>query len=254
MSDEETKREAKRKDCLSGLDGSRLEIRFATPGGHHAMTTTNEDLSENPKSKRSRKGPSVQSSFARWTAIADERRESGERALFSQCTPFMTITRREKKEWPEPRPGVWAYREQGQDHKRQLDRLLSRALHDGDSRAVDLLLRLAWGAVSALDTLARDRPEVLRPFARDQIMWPAFIGKKRALSGTKRDGPPSLNEWLIHTIELGKDSPHRGQWNPHSLATAQAIVMHHWLAENQGALNLPDLTKATLDCWFKIGQ
>lgn len=182
------------------------------------------------------------------------------KALFSGCTPFPIPERKKARTYPKLYPRIWnppgEYEEMALLQKPYVDRLLSRSLEEADPRAVDLLLRMAWGCVAALDTLARERPELLQPLARKLIMWPAFIGKKSALSGERKkrkDGKRSLNEWLIDTIELGADSPHKGNWNPYSPATQAAIGMHKWLGENRETLKLPELTQKTVDCWFELG-
>ena len=185
-------------------------------------------MSKTPKSKASRK------------ALAPDNL-----AEFSSCTPFPIIARKVKREWPDPHPRILAYRERGQQHKREVDDLLSRALNDGDSRAVDLLLRLAIGCTEALDALARERPELLRPHARKRITWPALISRKGEQA--------KINKWLMDEVTLGTESPHSGRWHPTSPATQQAQGLHNWLHANAVILKLSEISPETIHQWFETG-
>ena len=183
--------------------------------------------------------------------------------LAAEPTPFPLVQQRQLKKHPPIHDEDMSndYFWETQVNQRQVINDLKSAAFKGNRQAVNLLIQVAWDSVQALDSLAREWPELLRPAARKQIMWPAFIGKKKALSGEKKGIPkerkkgyvPPLNGWLINTIELGEESPHKGKWSPHSPATTQAIAMFHWLDENKLCLGLPDLTENTKSKWFSTG-
>lgn len=132
------------------------------------------------------------------------------------------------------------------EHDRILSLLVDCAL-GGDREAVMRLITWTWSFVMALDDAARLRPELVRPFSRKEVMWPAFIGK-----GAKRKRG-SANDWLITQLELGKESPYRGSWHPNAPSTKMVIAMESWLKQNSDLLGLPPLTVKTRLVWFNRG-
>jgi hypothetical protein len=107
------------------------------------------------------------------------------------------------------------------------------------------LLDSATTVIAILGAIAKNKPEVLRPFARRLMVWPDLIGVK--------EGYRENNEWLLKHLEVGKECSIRGKWNPNAPATQTALCMWTWLQTNQSALELPRLTQITRKQWFKAG-
>jgi hypothetical protein len=107
------------------------------------------------------------------------------------------------------------------------------------------LLDSAATVIAILGAIAKNNPDVLRPFARRLPVWPDLIGVK--------EGYRENNEWLLKHLEVGKECSIRGKWNPKSPATQTALGMWTWLQTNQSALELSRLTQTTRKQWFKAG-
>ena len=118
---------------------------------------------------------------------------------------------------------------------------------NGDEKALRLLIDIAKGAVQGLEDITRRQPDLLRPFARKSSLWPSFIGKKGKALAT-------LHKARLRELEIGEDSPYRGNWQYESPATATAIYMHRWLSLYQSVLRLPASNEPrTASKWFDVG-
>jgi hypothetical protein len=115
----------------------------------------------------------------------------------------------------------------------------------GEPVVIKGLLNDAVTVIAILGAVAKRNPDVLRPIARKQLFWPDLIGVK--------EGSSDHNKWLLKHLEVGKECPMRGKWNPKSPATQIALLMYTWLRTNQGALELPLLTQETKKQWFEAG-
>ncbi len=186
--------------------------------------------------------------------------EANDGAVFLDCTPFPLVQkgvkRRLKKTNPdEPPPWVGAFESDLKMREQEtLDRLDSynteiRDLFDqalqGDEMAAAVLVEYANGAIQALEQLANRNPRLLQPISIQHIRWPAFIGPK--------DFQLERNRQLMKKLKLADKSPFRHKWNPKSPATFTAYSMLYWLLENESVLQLPPLSKTTIDEWFEIG-
>jgi hypothetical protein len=181
-------------------------------------------------------------------------------AEFEGCTPFPLVKKRGKRRRKNANPDESPHWLGGFESDLKMvenearDRLASynaeiRDLFDhslaGDELAAALLLEYASGAIQALEQVANRKPEVFHPISVHQIRWPAFIGTKEFHKDRNRD--------LIEKLKLGHKSPFTNKWNPKSPATFTAYSMLYWLLENEAVLQLPPLSKSTIDEWFEIG-
>jgi len=113
----------------------------------------------------------------------------------------------------------------------------------GNQAAIVRLLHHSATLIAILEAIAEDNPDVLRPIARKQFVWPALIGSKHF----------DKNRSLLRHLQVGKKCSIRGKWNPKSRATSMALGMYMWLKMNQDALGLPHLTLETKKQWFETG-
>jgi hypothetical protein len=89
--------------------------------------------------------------------------------------------------------------------------------------------------VTELHDMAQERPELLRPIARQIVFWPGFISRKRAFD--------TANDKLIDKIELGVGGPYSTKrWHLEAASTQFAMRLH-WLCRTyEQQLGLPPLT------------
>jgi len=121
---------------------------------------------------------------------------------------------------------------------------LYRLADNGDQSAITILANMAYHSVDFLEKITRREPELLRPFARQCLVWPALISRKKARN--------EINQWLLRELQVNADKP-AGKWNPNSPATATAICMEGWLKQNADELGLPELNAGTVKKWFEKG-
>ena len=185
--------------------------------------------------------------------------QTGEGLQFSHCTPFPLVQKLEDRNSAnaisdEPPPGTESFKwdkigegealERLASYKSQIKELYGRTMM-GDELASAVLVEYASVAVQALEQIARSTPERLHQMSVHHIRWPSFIGIKEFHTERNRE--------LIRRLRLGETSPFRHKWDPKSPATFTAYSMLFWLVENQTALGLPPLSKASSEHWFKIG-
>ena len=180
--------------------------------------------------------------------------------MFSRCTPFPLVEKRKKRRSKNSNPhetphwigafeadmrmGEEEAQERLSSYKAEITDLYDQALM-GDELAIAVLVEYANTAIQALEQIARLNPKLLHPISEHHIRWPAFIGIK--------DIQLERNRALIEKLKLGDKSLFNHKWNPKSPATFTAYSMLYWLNENQSVLQLPPLSKATLDEWFETG-
>lgn len=116
---------------------------------------------------------------------------------------------------------------------------------NGDSRAIEIMVRTTFLATELLDQLVEKNPKRLHSWSHPEIRWPSFIGKKKVFEQRRKR--------FIELIELSKTCPLNFKWDPNSPATQSAHQMIVWLERNQSVLNLPPLSKTTRKSWFEIG-
>lgn len=105
------------------------------------------------------------------------------------------------------------------------------------------LWKAACDKVSELHDLAQKRPELLRPIAREQIVWPGFICRKRALDVENAD--------IMDKIELGVGVPFSTKrWQMTATSTQFAISLYSLCHTYEKELQLPPLTKKNKRSWF----
>lgn len=109
-------------------------------------------------------------------------------------------------------------------------------------QAIERVVRETWMYVEHLNAITKSRPELLIPIARKQIVWPAFISRKRASQ--------KQNAELMDKIQLGDDYVLTGEWQPNSPSTHGALWVHWWGTRMSKEWRLPQLTKKNKRPWF----
>ena len=121
---------------------------------------------------------------------------------------------------------------------------LIRLAEDGDELSVRGLLMLACVTVGEIELIARRRPELVYPFSRNSVFWPAFISRKRAFT--------QANKKLIDTVQLGRGGfLSEREWQPSAPSTqfAQTLFVIGRLRAFPD-LRLP-FTRKTKKQWFE---
>ncbi len=77
----------------------------------------------------------------------------------------------------------------------------------GDEMSFVLLSMIAGLAVGALESIAKQRPHLVRAHSRNTFVWPGFISRKSAFK--------KANEELMKHLQLGEGSVYsRKGWQP----------------------------------------
>jgi hypothetical protein len=115
----------------------------------------------------------------------------------------------------------------------------------GESLAAISLWNEAHKLLTALDHMARKRPELFRVIARQTFYWPGFISHKRAFD--------RKNDELMEKIELGVDCPYSPkQWQISAPTTQLAMTFHLHCRTYEKQWQLPPLTtKKNKRMWFE---
>jgi hypothetical protein len=122
---------------------------------------------------------------------------------------------------------------------------LIRLAEAGDKLSVTMLAMLAVITVDALNSIAKRRPELILPFSRNGVSWPALISRKRAFIRE--------NNELMDTLQLGKGGIYsERKWQPAAATTQAAIGLLINAQSKRTALHLPPLTKRTKRRWFEV--
>jgi hypothetical protein len=122
--------------------------------------------------------------------------------------------------------------------------LLRTLAQQGNSDSAEMLLELAGNYVEQLHFLAMTHSEILRGHAREMIVWPYFISRKKWF---RRHG-----DELLKKLEVGAKPLVGGTWHGNAPAHVTACLLMVWLQNNQTTLRLPQLTKDSLLVWFEI--
>lgn len=185
--------------------------------------------------------------------------KTGKGLQFSHCTPFPLVQKLEDRnsentipDEPSHTPETFESDKMGEAealerialYNSQIKELYGRTMM-GDELATAVLAEYASVAIQALEQIARSTPERLHQMSMNHIRWPSFIGIKEFHTERNRE--------LIKRLRLGETSPFRHKWDPKSPATFTAYSLLFWLDENQTALELPPLSKASFEHWFKTG-
>lgn len=120
--------------------------------------------------------------------------------------------------------------------------LLQLYAEQGNNRSIEVLVEFGFLSTWILELVARRTPEVLRPWARQSMSWPMFLGPKRNRH----------NDHLLKALQVAAETP-VGRWQPEAPTTAAALLMSVWLTINQVELKLPPLSKFTAKRWFEAG-
>jgi hypothetical protein len=122
---------------------------------------------------------------------------------------------------------------------------LIRLAEAGDKLAVTTLVMLADITVHALNSIAERRLDLILPFSRNAVAWPALISRKRPLT--------RANNKLMDTLQLGRGEIYseRG-WQLAATSTQAAISLLINAQSKRTALHLPPLTKRTKRRWFEV--
>jgi len=125
-------------------------------------------------------------------------------------------------------------------------KLKKKTIDQGESRAAIELWHTACELVMALHDMAQKRPELLRPIARQQIVWPGFISRKKRAFDTE-------NAKLMDKIELGVGGPFSTKkWQISATSTQFAIRLYLEGQKHAKQLGLPPLTtKKKKQIWFE---
>lgn len=166
--------------------------------------------------------------------------------------PLIASLREHWKSIESPLAGCTEFLSRDDDRKirAEFEQRLFQIFHladNGDEKALRLLIDIAKGAVQGLEDITRRQPDLLRPFARRCSLWPSFIGKKRKALVI-------LHKARLRELQIGEDTPYRGNWQYESPATAKAIYMHRWLCLYQRTLCLPASNEpGAASKWFDVG-
>ena len=121
---------------------------------------------------------------------------------------------------------------------------LTRLARDGNKLPVVVLFDIACDLVSALNSITKKQPELVIPISRAIFLWPAFIGRKRALR--------IENTKLIDTLQLGEgDVYSQREWRLSAPSTQAAAGLFVTAQLNKKAWDLPPLTKGNKRTWFE---
>jgi hypothetical protein len=128
------------------------------------------------------------------------------------------------------------------EHARKSVRDLVRLAKGEDKLAVTLLGIIASGTVSALNSIAEQRPHLILPLSRHLFAWPAFISHKRAFK--------LENEKLMATLQLGEGGFYskRG-WQLSAPSTRFALRLY--LESAATTAKRPLFTRKTKKQWFE---
>ena len=122
---------------------------------------------------------------------------------------------------------------------------LIRLAEAGDKLPVTMLAMLAVKTVSALNSIAQRRPELILAFSRNGVSWPALISRKRAFI--------RANNKLMDTVQLGKGWIYsEREWQPAAPSTQAAMGLLINAQSKRTAFHLPPLTKRTKRRWFEV--
>ncbi|MGI8957333.1 MAG: hypothetical protein ACR2II_10530 [Chthoniobacterales bacterium] len=114
----------------------------------------------------------------------------------------------------------------------------------GDHFSVNTLVWIAELCVCSLNEVAQNRPKLLQPIARETILWPAMISRKRALRQS--------NNELMDRIQLSAGRTFSGrEWHPNAASTRGAFFCLLVAQALERAERLPALTKNTKKQWFE---
>jgi hypothetical protein len=131
------------------------------------------------------------------------------------------------------------------DHVTQSVSDLIRLARTGDRLLVETLHRIAVQTIGALNSMAIETPEVVRPMARREFSWPALIGRKRFVKQT--------NERLMKWLQLGEgDAFSNRGWQMSAPSTQAALDLFLTAQLYEEDWNLPRLTEKNKRIWFKI--
>lgn len=123
--------------------------------------------------------------------------------------------------------------------------IIRRLADEGDPKALGMLIGTATETTQDLHNIAERDPELLHPHSKMSELWPAMIGKHAAIR--------ERNDLLIGRLKLSKEGLSNSRFQLTSKATETARAILESLHEYQKKLNLPPLSKATRDEWFKMG-
>jgi hypothetical protein len=98
---------------------------------------------------------------------------------------------------------------------------------DGNRLVAFTVFMLAAQLVAALDSIATARPKLGRWLARNTLMWPGFLSRKRPLR--------KVNDELLNRLQLGKSGIFSvGEWHlgaPSTRCAMMVFYLGHWRAE-----------------------
>lgn len=114
----------------------------------------------------------------------------------------------------------------------------------GDKLSVIQLFMIAVETVSAVNSIAQRRPELVLNLSRALFFWPAFISRKRAL---KLD-----NAKLMKTLQLGEGGVYsKTRWQPSAPSTQVAFGLFSLALLHKNEWRLPPLAKKNKRTWFE---
>jgi hypothetical protein len=113
-----------------------------------------------------------------------------------------------------------------------------------DGKLVVVLWGIACDLVSALNSIANRRPELVLPISRSVPSWPAFISRKRAFK--------LMNAKLMNTLQLCEgDVYSQREWRLSARSTQAAVGLFVTAQVSKRAWRLPPLTKKNKRIWFE---
>jgi hypothetical protein len=102
---------------------------------------------------------------------------------------------------------------------------------------------LAIQLLDGLDSIVKARPKLGRWLARDTIMWPAFISRKRPLR--------QANEELLSTLQLGSGGRFSdGEWHLGAPSTRASMMVLYVGQQRAEARQGPRLSRKNKKKWF----
>jgi len=169
--------------------------------------------------------------------------------LYSKCHPLPLIPDPSERRAPpldnseadhDP-VDIQEFRRTAWDSVLNLSRLASR----GNQLAADRLAEITFCCVKELQALAEAYPHMLRPTARQDIVWPYFVSKWKWYHNYGRG--------LLDRLEVGKDALFGQGWHGSAPATMTAMLLRYWVSTNARTLGLPALSPETRAIWFEVG-
>ncbi len=152
------------------------------------------------------------------------------------------------------KPGKKTVHEVSASAKTGLDELLRRA-ENGDGKALWKFAQITIEAVEKLNTIAKESPSLLEPFARNLCAWPVMMSNHPHLRD-KTDWLSGLGLGESSVIQLDRLS----KWHPDEAASIAAQLLRHiygnrFCTDTMKLFDVaPDFSEATWKIWWDVAR